>query len=129
MARHICSEPVTCVSHQSRRSLSSRDRVQVRFVESVRGLTRLLGLVVTEASVLGRRERCAEGMGFRGVFGRSLACGRLWGGSAVAPCEACDARGEGMELGRVEGAVILRDDECARTAGGLLSLVREAQQP
>jgi hypothetical protein len=34
-----------------------------------------------------------------------------------------------MELGRVEGAVMLRDDECARTAGGLSSLVREAQQP
>jgi len=67
-------------------------------------------------------------MGLRGVLGRLSASGRLAGGCAL-PCEACEARGEGIELGRVEGAVMLRDDECARTAGGVSSLVREAQQP
>jgi hypothetical protein len=87
-------------------------------------LTRLLVLVVIEASVFGRRERWAEGMGFSGVFGRLSARGG-W----TFPCEAWEARGEGMELGRVEGAVMLRDEECAWTAGGLSSLVREAQQP
>lgn len=66
-------------------------------------------------------------MGLRGVLGRLVASGRLGGGCALT-CEACEAR-EGGELGRVEGAVMLRDDECARTAGGLSSLVREAQQP
>ena len=55
-------------------------------------------------------------MGFSGVFGWLSARGG-W----TFPCEAWEARGEGIELGR--------DEECAWTAGGLSSLVREAQQP
>jgi hypothetical protein len=83
MAPHICSDPVTCVSHQSWRSFSSRDDVHIKFVESVRGLTRPLVLAVTEASVLGKRERWVEGMGFRGVFGRLSASGRLRGAGTL----------------------------------------------
>jgi hypothetical protein len=71
--------------------------------------------VVVEASVVGRRERWVVGMGLRGVFGRSLAVRDGW-------IETCEARGEGMEEGRVEGAVMLREEECARTAGALSSL-------
>lgn len=46
-------------------------------------------------------------------------------------CEACEARGEGIEEGRVEGAVMLREDECACTpvVGELSSRGREAQHP
>jgi hypothetical protein len=101
------------VSHQSSRSFSSRDRVQVRFVESG-----ALLFVVLEASVVGRRERWVAPMGLRGVFGRSLASWWFRDGCM----ETCDARGEGMLVGRVDGAVMLREEECARTAGGLSPL-------
>jgi hypothetical protein len=81
--------------------------------------------VVLEASVVGRRERWVAAMGLRGVFGRSLAS--CWFREGCM--ETCDARGEGMLLGRVDGAVMLREEECARTTGGLSPLWREAQQP
>jgi hypothetical protein len=113
------------VSHQSPRSFSSRDRVHIRFVESSRVLTRALLFVVGEARFVGRRERWPAVMGLRGVFGRSLAS--CWFREGCT--ETCDARGEGMLLGRVEGAVMLREEECARTAGVSTSLWREAQQP
>ena len=128
MAPQISCDPVTCVSHQSSRSFSSRDRVHVKFVESVKGFTRPLILAPGEASVLGSRERRVAGKGLSGVFGRSLASSRLCDGCKF-PWEACDARGEGMELGRGDGAVMLRDEEFAGTAGVLSPLVREAQQP
>lgn len=128
MAPQISCDPVTCVSHQSSRSFCSRDRVHVRFVESVSGLTRPLLFEVGEASVLGSRERWAVGMGLMGVFGRSVASDRLRDAWAF-PWEPCDARGEGMELGRGEGAVMLREEECGWTAGALSSLGREAQHP
>ena len=73
---------------------------------------------MVEASVVGRRERWAAGMGLRGVFGRSLASWWFRDGWI----DTCEARGEGIEDGRVEGAVMLREEECARTAGVLSSL-------
>ena len=113
--------------------------IYLREVGSVSGLTRLLLLlgdaaVLMVASVFGRRERWAGWIGFKGVLGRSMASGRLRDddkGGAWLVCETCDARGEVIELGCVEGAVMLRDDECARTAPTPSSslLGRDAQQP
>jgi hypothetical protein len=65
-------------------------------------------------------------MGLSGVFGRSTASWRLLDGWRLP----CDARGEGIEPGRVDGAVMLREDECARMASaGSSPSGREAQHP
>lgn len=90
---------------------------------------RLLVLLADEASVVGSRERWAGGMGLSAVFGRSMTSERLRDGGAFG-CETCDARGDVVGARRVDGAVMLRDDdECARTAGVPSSVGREAQQP
>lgn len=90
----------------------------------------LLAAVLTAARVFGRRERCAGRIGFKGVLGRSMAFRDDDEGGALCACETWDARGEATELGCVDGAVILRDDdECARTASALSSLWRDEQQP
>ena len=72
-------------------------------------------------------------MGFKGVLGRSMASERFRDddeGGAWCACETWDARGDVMELGWVDGAVMLRDDdECARTASVPSSLWRDTQQP
>lgn len=81
----------------------------MRLVELVKGLTRLLW-VVGEARVLGNRERWSGSIDLRGVFGSSLASTRLRDPCALL-WEAWEARGEGIEFGRVDGAMMLRDDE------------------
>ena len=81
-----------------------------------------------EARVFGRRERWAVGMGLRGVLGR-LSMTRS-AATAASVWEACDARGEGIEFRRVDGAVMLRDEECAPMTGVVSSpLGVEKQQP
>lgn len=65
-------------------------------------------------------------MAVSGVFGRSTGSWRPTAGVKLP----CDARGEWGEPGRVDGAVMLRDDECARMASAASEPAgREAQQP